>query len=72
MLDFVLAAKKPCTRYDQSLKKYKNSPEFQSILKKYKTLFQYLEQQSGAQIETLDQAQYLYNTFYIEQLRNYT
>lgn len=70
--DFVLAAKKPCARYNQATKKYLNSPEFQTLLKKYKPLFQYLEKQSGAKIETLDQAQYLYNTLYIEQLKNYT
>lgn len=71
-LDAVLAAKKPCNRYNQALQEYQHSPEFQALLKKYKPLFQYLEEKSGAPIKTLDQAQYLYNTLWIEQLKNYT
>lgn len=71
-LDSVLAAKKPCARYNQALKKYQSSPEFQALLKKYKPLFQYLEEKSGGPVKSFDQAQYLYNTLWIENLKNYT
>lgn len=71
-LDGVLAAKKPCARYDLASKQYEKSPEFQSLLTKYKPLFQYLEQNAGIPIKTIDEAQFLYNTLWIENLKNYT
>ncbi|XP_031634018.1 prostatic acid phosphatase-like [Contarinia nasturtii] len=71
-LDGVLASKRPCARYTMAAKKYQKSQEFQDLLNKYKSLFQYLEQNSGTSIKTLDDAQYLYNTLWIENLKNYT
>lgn len=68
-LDNVLAAKRPCQRYDYALKKYQKSPEFQALCEKFKPLFRYLQEKSGAPIRSFDQAQYLYNTLYIENLR---
>lgn len=68
--DHVLAAKKPCRRYEYALKKYQKSPEFKALCQKYADLFQYLEENSGAVIQSFDQAQYLYNTLYIENLRH--
>lgn len=71
-LDGVLAAKRPCQRYSLAEKKYQKSQEFQDLLKKYKPLFQYLEENSGAKIQSFDDAQYLYNTLWIEDLKNFT
>lgn len=68
--DNVLAAKKPCRRYEYALKKYQSSPEFKALCEKFAALFKYLEENSGAPIRTFDQAQYLYNTLYIENLRH--
>ena len=72
VLDGILAAKRPCARYNQAAKKYQSSPEFQALLQKYQPLFKYLEKNSGSPIRTLDQAQYLYNTLWIETLKNYS
>lgn len=71
-MDEVLAAKRPCNRYDQASKKYYESPEFQALLKKYKPLFQYIEENTGTPIETFDAAEYIYNTLWIEQFKNLT
>lgn len=67
--DDILAAKKPCQRYDYAFKKYLKSPEYKALSDKFKPLFKYLEEKSGAPIKTFDQAQYLYNTLFIENLR---
>lgn len=72
ILDFVLAGKKPCPRYNYAAKKYTESPEFQALLSKYKPLFQYLSQSSGLKVKSLDDAEYLYNTLWIEKLKNFT
>lgn len=69
-LDGVLAAKKQCNKYIYAQKKYQASVEFQALLSKYKPLFQYLAKNCGANINSFDQAQYLYNTLYIEHLKN--
>lgn len=68
-LDEVLAAKKPCQRYEYALKKYLKSAEYKALSEKFKPLFKYLEENSGAPVKSFDQAQYLYNTLYIENLR---
>lgn len=67
--DNVLAAKRPCQRYDYAMKKYFKSREYKDIIEKFKTLFKYLEESSGAPVKTFEQAQYLYNTLFIETLR---
>lgn len=68
-LDNVLAAKKPCQRYDYALKKYFKSSEYKELCKKFASLFKYLEENSGAPVKTFEEAQYLYNTLFIETLR---
>lgn len=71
-MDGVLAAKRTCARYNHAAKKYERSPEFQEILTKYQSLFQYLSKNSGNSVKTLEQAQYIYNTLWIEKLKNFT
>lgn len=68
-LDNVLAAKKPCQRYEHAIKKYFNSGDYKELCEKFKSLFTYLEENSGAPVKTFEQAQYLYNTLFIETLR---
>lgn len=69
-LDYVLAAKKPCQRYNYALNEYFNSPEYNALYEKFKPLFKYLEENSGAPVKSFEQVQYLYNTLFIENLRN--
>lgn len=71
-LDYVLAGKKPCARYNHAMKKYEDSPEFKALLKKFRPLFLYLEQNSGKPMNTINDIQWLYNTLWIEQLKNKT
>lgn len=71
-LDYVLAAKKPCARYEYALKKYKKSDQHQALLRKFRPLFQYLQKNSGKKVDSFGTVQNLYNTFYIEELKNRT
>lgn len=52
-LDYILAAKKPCAKYENTLKKYQESSEFKVLLDKFQPLMLYLEQNSGKYIRTL-------------------
>lgn len=71
-LDLVLAMKKPCPLYDEAYEKYKNSDEIQSIIKKHKKLFEYLEEKTGKKIRKICKVKSIYSTLWIEQLKNYT
>lgn len=68
--DYVLAAKKPCSRYTYALKQYKKTAEYKEILERCQPIFKYLEEKSGKSIHTTDDAQFLYDTLWIENLRN--
>ena len=70
--DYVLAAKKSCPNYDYALKKYKNSPEYKELNKKFKPLYEYLTQHSGKKVDTFTGVNNLYNTLWIENLKNFT
>lgn len=70
--DYILAAKKPCQLYDFALKKYKDSSEYKDLNKKFKSLYEYLEKNSGKKIRSFTDVQNLYNTLYIEELKNRT
>lgn len=52
-MDYVLAMKKPCPLYEHAYEKYKKSNEIQSILKKHKSLLEYLEENSGRKIRKI-------------------
>lgn len=69
-LDYLLAGKKPCARYEYAFKKYTESPAYRAILQKHQPLFQYIEQYSGKVIRTIQDAQNFYNTLWIENLKN--
>ncbi|XP_055301172.1 prostatic acid phosphatase-like [Sitodiplosis mosellana] len=69
-LDYVLYVGKPCPRYDHAMEEYLNSSEHANLIAKYKEMFTYLEENSGVQIRTFDDAQLLYNTLWIENQKN--
>lgn len=71
-LDHVLAAKRPCPLYAFTLKKYKNSPEYRELNKRFKPLYEYLTKHSGKKVESFTAVQNLYNTLWIEDLYNLT
>lgn len=71
-LDEVLAAKKPCPRYKNEMKKYKKSSEFKALLKKYEYLFDYLTKHTGRKVSSFEDVSRIHDTLFIEHLRNYT
>lgn len=71
-MDYILAAKKPCAQYEHALKRYQESPEFNVLLEKFRPLMLYLEQNTGKAIRTLTDVGNLYNTLWIEDLKNKT
>lgn len=70
--DYVLAAKKPCARYNYEMKKYEESPEIRSLLEKFQHLMRYLEENAGKPIRSFNDVQSLHNTLWIENLKNKT
>lgn len=70
--DHVLNAERFCPRYNDALKKYLVSSEFQALFTKHKTLLDYLEENTGMTIQTLDDVQNLNNTLWIESITNKT
>ncbi|XP_032595749.1 prostatic acid phosphatase isoform X2 [Drosophila grimshawi] len=70
--DPILAAKAPCPAFDYYLANLQASSEFQSLIERYENLFNYLSANSGRQIKTFIDAQYLNNTLFIETLYNKT
>lgn len=71
-LDSVLAAKKPCAKYAYAIQQYQETPEYLKLIKKFKPLFKYLEKNSGKEIRTTADADKLYNTIWIQHLKNFT
>ena len=64
--DNLLAMKKYCPRYEYELEKVKNSPEIKRIDQENAKLYSYLSQHAGRKIDSLEDLEFLYNTFYIE------
>lgn len=50
-----------CQRYRDSWDSYLNSTKFQSIIKKYKSLINYLEEKSGDKLSTLSDLKLFYD-----------
>ncbi|KAJ8972001.1 hypothetical protein NQ314_000432 [Rhamnusium bicolor] len=70
--DAVLAAKKPCPKYDQLSKQLFKSEFFRNISHINHDLYAYLTRYSGQTVSTLETLEYLYNTLLIETMYNYT
>lgn len=71
-LDHLLAMKKPCPRYDTEFIKAKNLPEIRALEKEYQALFRYLSVQTGSEVKTIENAEYIHSTLFIEELNNFT
>ncbi|KAI4494313.1 hypothetical protein M0802_008996 [Mischocyttarus mexicanus] len=70
--DNLLAGKKYCPKYLLERDKVLQSPEIIKINKENKYLYDYLTEKTGRIINTLKDAEYLYDTLYIEYLYNKT
>ncbi|XP_066144308.1 prostatic acid phosphatase-like [Euwallacea fornicatus] len=71
-LDALLAAKKPCKKYDLLYKKLFQSEYFVNISHINHDLYAYLTRYSGMTINDLRRLDYLYNDMQIEVWNNYT
>lgn len=61
-----------CPLYEKAYGECEKSDEIQSMLKNHEELIHYLEKHIGRQIENLRQIGALYQTLYVEQLKNFT
>ncbi|XP_031634016.1 prostatic acid phosphatase-like [Contarinia nasturtii] len=68
-MDHVLYAGRPCSRYQRAMRKHLQSLEYTTLMAKHKQLFDYLQENAGIQIHSLDDVDILYNTLWIEQLK---
>ncbi|KAF6212966.1 hypothetical protein GE061_010679 [Apolygus lucorum] len=65
--DGLLELSKECLKYKALVKATKVSEEYQSLMRKYKNVTEYVELNSGEPIPDLDPYRFLYTTYYIEE-----
>lgn len=70
--DYVLGDRRPCPKYNQAFEEYQQSNEVLLTLKNNKTLIEYLEKYTGANISTICQVKTIYQTLWVENLKNFT
>lgn len=70
--DTTLSMKKPCPLYKEAYEEYKQSPEIKQIVHDYQWLFQYLEKHTGESVRNIHHIKSIYDTLWIESLKNFT
>ncbi|KAL1501551.1 hypothetical protein ABEB36_006852 [Hypothenemus hampei] len=70
--DPILAAKKPCKKYDFLQKQLFQTAYFRNISHVNHDLYAYLSKYSGQTISDIEKLEYLYSTFQIETWNNFT
>lgn len=63
---------KRCARYEREMRQYIHSLEFRTMIMENIKLIRFLETNAGIEIENLNDIQKLYNTLWIQRLRNRT
>lgn len=58
--------KKPCPRYDAEFTRARNLPEIKALEKQYQGLFKYLSLHTGSEVKTIENAEYIHSTLFIE------
>ncbi|CAG5092783.1 Similar to acp2: Lysosomal acid phosphatase (Xenopus laevis) [Cotesia congregata] len=71
-MDYVLAGKKKCRRYDDETQKLLSSELFVKINRQNSKLYDYLSRHAGKKINSVTEVEYFYNTLCIEELYNKT
>ncbi|XP_056630238.1 prostatic acid phosphatase-like [Diorhabda sublineata] len=71
-LDPILAAKKPCPKYDKMYEELYETDYFKHISHENHDLYKYLTKNTGYTVSNLQKIQYLYSNLLIETLYNYT
>lgn len=67
----ILTMNWPCPSYEAGLKLLKHSDEFKIVRKMYRSVFEYLSQNTGKAIKTIEHVQSLYSTLFIEDLHGF-
>lgn len=70
--DALLAMKKPCPKYDILYKTMKNSPEIVEINRKNKKMYEYLSENTGRKVTTMQDMEFIYSVLNIETIYNFT
>ncbi|CAB3378604.1 Hypothetical predicted protein [Cloeon dipterum] len=69
-LDNLVSMKHPCPRYDLEFKNLMESDFMKKIKAQYQDLYDYLTEQTGKEVQDPINVQYIFNTLWIEQLKN--
>lgn len=71
-MDYILAAKKHCDRYEFLLKAHFNRPEYKAWRMKYKWLYEYIAEKSGLSTDEPLNVIYFHDALKIQQMKNKT
>lgn len=67
--DYTLATSKRCDRFDYVMIEYLTKDEYVGLFKKYSSLIEYLEVNSGQKLRTLSEIYDIYDTLSIQKLK---
>lgn len=71
-MDYILAARKHCDRYEFLVKEHFNRPEYKEWRLKYKRLYEYIEEKSGLSTDEPLNVIFLHDALRIHQMKNKT
>lgn len=69
--DYILGGLKPCDRYEYEMALYGNTTAYTEIFEKYKTLIGYMKENSGLELNTVNDLFMLFDTLITEKLKGY-
>lgn len=70
--DYVVNGETYCPRFNEALKEYQQTPEYQNVFIEHKPLIEYLEENTGLSIRNLIVIQNLNNTLFIQSIKHKT
>lgn len=71
-IDYYISGEMACDRYLKARQDYGQSPEIQAFINEHKDLFEYIEQNTGTPIRTIEQVKDIYETLDVENRLNKT
>lgn len=71
-MDYILAARKYCERYEFLVKQEFNRPEYKAWRLKYKWLYEYVEKKTGISTDQPLNVIYIHDALRIQQMKNKT
>lgn len=70
--DYLVYQSTPCPRGDKEIKEYHQSPEIVALARNYTMLFQYLEENSGKEVKTFEDAAFFNDPLNVENFMGFT